>query len=90
MELHEMTLNKTKTRLEIIPGDKLEEINDFVEFILFKSKHRPKKIVKLEGVWEGLGFEKIDNLESEIRKIRDKSGYREIFEYTDSYHGPFD
>ncbi len=74
MEVHEMTLNKIKTKLDIIPGDKLEEINDFVEFILFKSKPRRKKIVKLEGAWEGLGFEKIDNLESEIRQIRQKSG----------------
>lgn len=60
MELQAITLSKIKTKLDTIPGDKLVEINDFVEFILAKSKPRRRKIVKLEGVWEGLGFEKIN------------------------------
>jgi hypothetical protein len=46
----------------------------FFEFVLQKSKPKEKNIAKLEGIWKGLGFEKINNLESEIRDIRKKSG----------------
>ena len=69
-----MTLQKIKTKLARVPEDKLMEIDDFVDFILFKTKPGSKNIAKLEGIWDGLGFEKLDNLESEIRKIRKESG----------------
>lgn len=39
-----------------------------------KSLNYPVDIVKLEGIWKGLGFEKINNLEGEIKKIRQNSG----------------
>jgi len=51
MGLHEMTLNKIKTRLEIIPGDKLEEINDFVEFILI-TDHSIENSGIIEVIWK--------------------------------------
>ncbi|NIM12449.1 MAG: DUF2281 domain-containing protein [Candidatus Aminicenantes bacterium] len=68
-----VTIDKIKSKLAEVPEDKLPEVYDFVEFILHKTKPKKKKIVKLEGIWKGLGFEKIDHLESEIRKIREKS-----------------
>ena len=73
MQTTAMTLNKIRSKLAKVPDDKLSEIDDFVEFILQKSRSKGKKIVKLEGIWKGLGFEKIDNLESEIKKIRKES-----------------
>jgi hypothetical protein len=69
-----MTINKIKSKLAEVPVEKLPEIFNFIEFVLHKSKPGPKNIVKLEGIWKGLGFEKINNLESEIRDIRKKSG----------------
>ena len=69
-----MTINKIKSKLAEVPVEKLPVIFNFIEFVLQKSKPRPKNIVKLEGIWKGLGFEKINNLESEIRDIRKKSG----------------
>ncbi|MCP5108057.1 MAG: DUF2281 domain-containing protein [bacterium] len=76
MQVQRMTLHKIKSKLARVPEDKLGEINDFVEFILFKSKpagNAGKNIAKLEGIWEGVGFEKIGDLETEIRKIRQES-----------------
>jgi len=71
-----MTINKIKSKLVEVPIEKLPDIFNFIEFVLQKSKPGLKKIVKLEGIWKGLGFEKIDNLESEIRVIRKKSGQK--------------
>lgn len=75
METSVMTLNKIKSRLAQVPTEKLTEIYDFVEFILRKSrpKSQRRNIAKLEGIWKGQGFEKIDNLETEIRSIRQNS-----------------
>lgn len=59
--------------LKKIPPNKLGEVNDFIGFILYKYKHQPRKTVKFEGIWEGLGFEKITDLESEIRHFRKRT-----------------
>jgi hypothetical protein len=69
-----MTINKITSKLVEVPVEKFPEIFDFIEFVLQKSKPRPKNIVKLEGIWKGLGFEKINDLESEIKDIRKRSG----------------
>ena len=73
MEPTAMTLRKIKSKLAKVPDDKLPEIDDFVEFILQKSRPKEKKIIKLEGIWKGLGFEKISDLELEIKKVRKES-----------------
>ncbi len=39
-----------------------------------KGEDISPKIGKMEGIWKGLGFEKITDLESEIRKIRGQTG----------------
>jgi hypothetical protein len=69
-----MSINKITSKLVEVPVEKLPEIFNFIEFVLQKSKPGPKNIVKLEGIWKGLGFEKINDLESEIRGIRKQSG----------------
>jgi hypothetical protein len=76
MQTAVVTIEQIKSKLSEVPDEKLTEIYDFVEFILHKSQPKQpekKKIVKLGGLWKGLGFEKIKDLESEIRKIRDNS-----------------
>lgn len=65
-----LEINKLKEKLSKIPPDKLSEIDDFIDFLLNKSQAQTPKIVKLAGIWRGLGFEKIINIEEEIRKIR--------------------
>lgn len=46
---------------------------DFVEFMLSQSQVKHKKIMRLGGMWKNLGFEKVDDLEGEIRKIRQEA-----------------
>ncbi|MCK4763807.1 MAG: hypothetical protein KAW12_16515 [Candidatus Aminicenantes bacterium] len=65
-----VTIDQIKSKLSQIPIEKLPEVYDFVEFIRIRSRPKAKNIIKLEGIWKGLGFEKINDLESEIRKIR--------------------
>ena len=66
-------LKNIRRNLVKIPADKLLEVNDFIEFILSGSVKKPKNIVKFEGIWEGIGFEKITDLEEEIRRLREES-----------------
>ncbi|MBW1802668.1 MAG: hypothetical protein JRJ85_18280, partial [Deltaproteobacteria bacterium] len=50
------------------------EVNDFIEFILMKTENNQlKRVEKLEGIWKGLGFERIFDIEKSIREIRSES-----------------
>lgn len=72
MKEPKVDLKKIRRNLMKIPADKLSEVNDFIEFILARKKN-PKNIIKFEGIWKGIGFENITNLENEIRKLREES-----------------
>ncbi|MBW2000601.1 MAG: hypothetical protein JRJ29_21910 [Deltaproteobacteria bacterium] len=67
-------LSEIKKKLARLPGHKLEEINDFIEFLLSKDRSRERRIVQMKGVWAGKGFEKLD-LRREI-----KNGRQELLE----------
>lgn len=74
MEIEEINMTKVKQNLFKIPKARLAEINDFIEFILSKTEsNRLKQVEKLEGIWQGLGFERISDLDNSIREIRDES-----------------
>ena len=74
MEIEEINMAKVKQNLFKIPKARLAEINDFIEFILSKTEsNRLKQAEKLEGIWQGLGFERISDLDNSIREIRDES-----------------
>jgi len=60
-------------KLTILPRERLQQVADFVEFILSQSKVEHKKIIKLGGIWKNVGFEKIGDLEAEIRGIRQEA-----------------
>lgn len=62
--------HKIKQNLNKIPPTKMEEVSDFIEFLLKKHARRGRNIIKFEGIWQGLGFEKLANLESQIRELR--------------------
>jgi hypothetical protein len=70
METTAVKRTEIQKQLSILPQEKLQQVSDFVEFVLFQSKVEHKRVVKLGGIWKNLGFEKIDDLEAEIRKIR--------------------
>jgi len=73
MSIANINVYKIKQKLSKIPEDRLEEINDFIDFILMKAQTNVPNIVKFEGIWKGLGFDKITDLESEIHKIREEA-----------------
>lgn len=66
-----ITIAKVKQKLYRIPPDRLQEIDDFIDFVLTKPLSRPsRRIEKLEGIWKELGFERILDLDQSIREIR--------------------
>ena len=74
MEIEEINMAKVKQNLFKIPKARLAEINDFIEFILSKTdSSRFKRAERLEGIWQGLGFERISDLDNSIREIREES-----------------
>ncbi|MDQ1354906.1 MAG: hypothetical protein QG657_5215 [Acidobacteriota bacterium] len=64
--------------LSYLPPERLTEVDTFIKFILSQSKIRinnPKREPKtLAGIWKNKGFEKIANLDEEIRMLRQELG----------------
>ncbi len=52
-----------------IPSFKIEEVNKYIDSIISFPKQFNKEN-KLKGIWKNKGFEKIDDLNSEISEIR--------------------
>lgn len=74
MEIEEINRSRVKQNLFRIPKARLAEINDFIEFVLSKTETgRLKRVERLEGIWQGFGFERISDLDKNIREIRDES-----------------
>ncbi|NIM12359.1 MAG: DUF2281 domain-containing protein [Candidatus Aminicenantes bacterium] len=57
------------SNLSFVPADKLDEISDFIEFILHKSNLKQKEPISVRGIWENKGFENID-IVKELKSIR--------------------
>lgn len=60
MKRKAIKLTQIDEKLSLLSEKKLDEVIDFIEFILSKKNIPQKKNVKLEGIWAGKGFEKID------------------------------
>lgn len=56
--------------LAMLPDEKLDEVKDFIDFIGYKFAAKKKHVVKLKGIWAGKGFEKISNLDTELKSIK--------------------
>lgn len=61
--------SKIKWNLTQLSPEEVEEVNNLVQSLL-EQKKTERRIVNLEGIWENIGFEKILDLEGEIKKIR--------------------
>ena len=71
MKEREVTLTMVKQKVFELPEDRLQEVYDFLDSIVMKAEAtQVKRVKKLEGIWEGIGFERISNLEQDIRDIR--------------------
>ena len=62
-------LNVIKKKLSRLPNHKLDEVDDFLGFLLSREKEKPGKVIQMKGIWAGKGFEKL-NLRREIKKGR--------------------
>ncbi|MEW6419856.1 MAG: hypothetical protein AB1480_17365 [Nitrospirota bacterium] len=75
MQAKTLKIDEIYKELTTLPDEKLDEVKDFIEFVSSKFQVEKKAIVKLKGIWSGKGFEKISNLEAEL-----KSAKRELAE----------
>lgn len=64
-----LKLTEMSKKLSMLPDDKLDEVKDFIGRILAQNEIKQGRIVQMEGIWEGKGFEKL-NLEQEIKAIK--------------------
>ena len=62
-------LVEIKRKLSRLPDSKLDEVNDFVGFLLSRDKRDGRKNIHMKGIWAGKGFEKLD-VQKEIKSIR--------------------
>ncbi|CAB1074537.1 hypothetical protein D1AOALGA4SA_2356 [Olavius algarvensis Delta 1 endosymbiont] len=58
-----------KKDIALLPEDKLDEVKDFISFVLSRDKEKKKKIVQMKGIWKGKGFEKL-NIDKELKVAR--------------------
>jgi len=55
--------------LAILPENRLDEVKNFVTFILSQNKDKKRKVVRMRGIWKGKGFESLD-IDKEIKAVR--------------------
>jgi hypothetical protein len=64
--------------LAFLPENRLDEVKNFVTFILSQDKDKKRKIVQMRGIWKGKGFEGLDidkgferlDIDKEIKAVR--------------------
>ena len=74
MTTRAIALTEIKRDLANLPADKLAEVREYVHALLKNARPIPNNVLSFEGIWEGMGWEQFDDLEGEIRKLRDESG----------------
>ena len=57
-------------KISVIPEERLKEVRTFIDFVLAQSHKEILKPINLRGIWRNKGFEKITNLESELKEVR--------------------
>ena len=62
-------LVEIKRKLSQLPSGKLDEVNDFVGFLLSRHKGKGRRNIHMRGIWAGKGFEKVD-VQKEIKSLR--------------------
>jgi hypothetical protein len=62
-------LTEIKKKLTRLPVEKLDEVEDFLGFILSRHEKKGAKVAQMKGIWAGKGFECID-AKKEIKSLR--------------------
>ena len=59
-----------KEKIALLPEEKIKDVNIFIDSILAQSKAEEPKRVSLRGIWKDKGFDKIEDLGCELKKLR--------------------
>jgi len=71
MEAETISLNQIRRNLFKIPLERLHEVSHLVEVILKETDSGSvRRMEKMEGIWEGIGFEQLPDLDKDIREVR--------------------
>ncbi len=71
--MHSKAIKKIELKHKItqLPENKLDEAETFLTHLL-SEEVQPKKRISLKGIWKNKGFEKIMDLDSELKSIREE------------------
>ena len=58
------------SELSRIPDDSLHKVRMYLDSLLAELHASPPKKQSLQGIWKDAGFEKLANLEDELRIVR--------------------
>ena len=53
-----------------LPEQKISEVDSFIQKLLAQLDFKKPEPISLKGIWKNKGFEKIADLETEIKNIR--------------------
>ena len=53
-----------------LPEQKITEVDSFIQKLLAQLKVKKAMPISLKGIWKNKGFEKIADLETELKNIR--------------------
>ena len=53
-----------------LPEQKISEVDSFIQKILAQLELKKSEPISLKGIWKNKGFEKIADLEGELKNIR--------------------
>ena len=53
----------------MLTASKLDEVDDFLGFILSRHRGEGKKNIRMQGIWTGKGFERLD-IGKKIKSVR--------------------
>lgn len=53
-----------------LPEQKISEVDSFIQKIIAQLEFKKPEPISLKGIWKNKGFEKITDLEGELKTIR--------------------
>ena len=62
-------LTEIKKKLTRLPVEKLDEVENFLGFLLSRHEKKGADVAQMKGIWAGKGFERID-IQKEIKRAR--------------------
>ena len=64
--------------LDSLPAESLAEVRRFIDFVRFEAQHRPRKVVKLGGLWKDWPPITDEDIHQARKEMWGKFGEREL------------